>query len=38
MLTLGMIKTIYVNGGRGYYNADQVKRDVLDQLDQPISK
>jgi predicted site-specific integrase-resolvase len=33
MLTLGMIKTNYVNGGRAYYNAEQVKRDVLDLLD-----
>jgi hypothetical protein len=33
MLTVGMIKKQYVNGGTAYYNADQVKRDVLDLLD-----
>jgi len=34
MLTSGFIKAVYLNGGRAYYNADQVKRDVLDPLDQ----
>jgi hypothetical protein len=34
LLTQGVIKTQHLNGGRAFYNADQVKRDVLDHLDQ----
>jgi len=34
LLTDGIIKRQYVNGGRAFYNADQIKRDVLDPLDQ----
>jgi hypothetical protein len=33
LLNQGVIKTIYVGGGTAYYNADQIKRDVLDRLD-----
>lgn len=33
LLSQGVIKTSYVGGGTAYYNADQVKRDVLDALD-----
>jgi hypothetical protein len=33
MLALGVIQSKIVAGGKAYYNADQVKRDVLDQLD-----
>ncbi len=29
----GVIKRQYLNGGAAYYNADQIKRDVLDPLD-----
>jgi predicted transcriptional regulator len=33
LLNQGVIKTNYVGGGTAYYNADQIKRDVLDALD-----
>jgi predicted transcriptional regulator len=33
LISQGVIKTSYVGGGTAYYNADQVKRDVLDALD-----
>jgi hypothetical protein len=33
LLNQGVIKTNYVGGGTAYYNADQIKRDVLDRLD-----
>ena len=33
LISQGVIKTQHVNGGRAFYNADQVKRDVLDHLD-----
>jgi hypothetical protein len=33
LLADGVIKRHYVNGGTAYYNAEQVKRDVLDPLD-----
>lgn len=34
LLTEGVIRRIYLKGPRALYNADQVKRDVLDPLDQ----
>jgi hypothetical protein len=33
LLNQGVIKPNYVGGGSAYYNADQIKRDVLNQLD-----
>jgi hypothetical protein len=33
LLTVGVIKRVYLNGSRALYNADQVKRAVLDPLD-----
>jgi hypothetical protein len=33
LLTEGVIKRVYLNGARALYNADQVKRAVLDPLD-----
>jgi predicted transcriptional regulator len=39
LLNQGVIKTNYVGGGYAYYNADQIKRDVLDHLDgAPVSQ
>ena len=34
LLAQGVIKANYIGGGCAYYNADQIKRDVLDALDQ----
>lgn len=33
LVNQGVIKTNYVGGGYAFYNADQIKRDVLDALD-----
>ena len=36
LLEQGIIKPNFVGGGTAYYNADQVKRDVLDALDSEV--
>jgi hypothetical protein len=33
LLSQGVIKPNYVGGGYAYYNADQIRRDVLDPMD-----
>jgi hypothetical protein len=35
LVAQGVIKPNYVGGGYAYYNADQIKRDVLDPMDGP---
>ena len=36
LLSQGVIKANHIGGGCAYYNADQIKRDVLDALDAEI--
>ena len=36
LLTQGVIKSNYVGGGYAYYNADQIRRDVLDPMDENL--